>query len=125
MCKYIFAAAAKDDDDDDDDYDDNDDDDNVNDSNSDNDNNNNSDNSNFSLTRNTFLLQHFHAFWSPDCLLCNVYLGPYPEVKRSEHEFNNLPPSIFDVKNQWIYTSINHICLYVAERGNFTVFTKW
>jgi hypothetical protein len=52
--------------------------------------------------------------WSPS----NRQRGSFPGVKRPGPEIHNVPPSA-EVKNEWNYTSIPPIRLYVVERDRF------
>jgi hypothetical protein len=46
------------------------------------------------------------------------------DTKRPGRENGHSPPSSFDVKNEWIYTSISHICLHGVYKEIFTLVRK-
>jgi hypothetical protein len=61
------------------------------------------------------------GLWGPPSLLFKVHWGFIPEVKRLVHDFDHLPLSSAEVKNEWSYSSTLPICLHGVDRDNLTL----
>jgi hypothetical protein len=56
--------------------------------------------------------------WGTSSLIFKWHWGPFPGIKRQGCKADHSPPSSFDVKNEWIYSSTLHVqYLFMAWAG--------